>query len=168
MRVKYFGVQNLETLCQCKNALLVKRFGVQTLETLYMSSDLVFRVWKRFACQTLWCSEYGNVVAVKQFGVQSLETALLSNDLFFRIWTLCACQAIWCPKSGMVGPMWKRCQCQAIWRSESGNVLPSKRFVFRIWKGRAWSECGPVGPSESTNSACQKRCAYQANWFSEF
>ena len=39
----------------------VKGFGVECLETLCLSADLAFRIWKRCACQPMWCSEFGSV-----------------------------------------------------------------------------------------------------------
>ena len=52
-----------------QNAVPVSGFGVATLETLFLSTDLVFNVSKRCACQRIWCSESGNVAPVSGFGV---------------------------------------------------------------------------------------------------
>ena len=75
----------------CRYVVIVSGFTVQNLGILRLSTNLVLSVWKRFACQRIWCSEFGNVtflsefgvpragnaVPVNGFGVQSLETFLL-------------------------------------------------------------------------------------------
>ena len=109
----------------------VKGFGVQCLETLCLSADLVFRVWKRCACQGIWCSMSRNAVPVSGFNVQKVEMFCLSADLAFRIWKRCACQRMWCSNletlrflTNLVLRGWERCACQRIWCSMSGNIVP--------------------------------------------
>ena len=80
----------------------VSGFGVQCLATLCLSADVMFRIWKRCACQGIWCSMSRNAVPVSGFNVQKVET-------FCR-------QQIWHSESGNVVPVsecgvqiWKRC-----------------------------------------------------------
>ena len=162
-----------------------------------MSSDLVFRVWKRWACQAIWCSESGIplrvkrfdvhqslttlVMHVKQFGLQNLESLCMSSGLVYRVWKPCPCQAIWCSESGTVARV-NRFGLQNL-----ETLCMSSDVVFSIWKRcacqRIWcSEIGNVLPIkrfgvQSLEILCMSRYlmfrvwkpfACQAIWRSEF
>ena len=64
----------------------VSGFGVDFLETLCLSADLVLTLWKRCACQRIWCRLPGNAVPVSRFGVGSVETLCVSADLVLTLW----------------------------------------------------------------------------------
>ena len=119
-----------------RHVVIVSGFIVQNLGTLCLSTNMVLSVWKRFACQWIWCSEFGNVsflnefgvprvgnvVPVNGFGVQSLETLYLSAVLMLRIWNVACISELgvatletFCLSAGLVFRIWKRCACQRIW-----------------------------------------------------
>ena len=102
------------------NAVPVSGFDIQCLETLSLSTDLAFRIWKRCACQRIWCSVSENGMPVNEFLVQSLETLHFLANLVSR--------GMLCLSTDLPFSLWKRCACQRIWCSESGNVVPVSRF----------------------------------------
>ena len=93
------GVQNLETL----RFAFLSEFDVARVETLCLSTDLVFNVSKRCACQRIWRSESENVVPVSGCGVQNLET------LRFLGWKRCACLETLCLSADLVFRIWENC-----------------------------------------------------------
>ena len=126
-RVSGFGVASL-VLEMLKAS---DEFTAASLETLCVSMDFVFSVWKRHACQRIWCSTFrhmltfwkcchsGNTAPVNGFNVRRLETLHVSAHYKCfggaRLETLCLLK-------DLVFSVWKRGACQRIWCSESGNV----------------------------------------------
>ena len=186
--VSGFGVQNLETWRFLKNLVF------PGLETLCLSTDLVFNVSKRCACQRIWCSESGNAVPVSGFGVQNLETLCLSVDLVFKVWNVAFLKEFGVPRAGNAVPVngfrvqclqtlrlsadlvfriWKRCTCQRIWCSKSGKAVPVNGFgvqnleTWRFLKNLAFPGLETLCLSTDLVFNVSKRCACQRIWCSE-
>ena len=116
------------------NVACVSKFGVATLETFCLSTDLAFRIWKRCACQRMWCSEFGNAAFLSEFGVARLETLCMSGNIMpvggFGVQNLGTLRL----SADLVLSIWKRCYTsQQIWSSKSENAVHVSDFGVIVW-----------------------------------
>ena len=113
----------------------VSRHSTPNLLTDTMLADLLFKIWKRCACQRIWCCEAGNAVPVNGFGVQKLETLPLSADLYSKSENVVPVSGFGVESletlrflANMMWGGWKGCACQGIWCSMCRNVVPVSGF----------------------------------------